>query len=382
MTETSPRAARFCPACGQPATAGGRYCTSCGEALGGSMRTPAADRSQRAGLAVLAGFLAVGLALWFVILSPRRAGRLPLAEKPPATAESSGGDLPTNHPPIAIPAEAKSFIADLEKKAEAAPKDLAAWKNLAQVEYRAGQIDKSYLAKAEKAYRHVLGVDPNDLDAIRGLGNVHFDREEYAEAVADYSKYLERKPDDSNVRTDLGTMYLYAGKDDEAIREYRKVVGSDPKFYQAHFNLGLAYAKKGDAAKAAESLETARALAPDEATRKQIQAMIDRGGAGGAAASEGTPAGGLHERVEQVVRSHPIAGPKVVSVDWPSANEARVVLESFPMEAMPEFVRAKFLERLKGALAEAKKSTDTAGSVRLELVDRASGKVMAVVTTD
>ena len=43
-----------------------------------------------------------------------------------------------------------------------------------------------YLDKAETSFRHVLTLDSKDLDALRGLGNVHFDREEYDKAVESY----------------------------------------------------------------------------------------------------------------------------------------------------------------------------------------------------
>ena len=82
------------------------------------------------------------------------------------------------------------------------------------------------------------------------------------------------------------------------------------------------------------------------------------------------------------MRSHPIAGPKIVRLEWSSATEGQVRLREFPMQGMPETVRQKFLDRLKGQLADAKRESGSAGAAKLELVDDASGQVMATVTAE
>jgi tetratricopeptide (TPR) repeat protein len=377
---------RFCAGCGEPAAAGARFCVACGSPLRGEATVSSSSRafrSQTPALAVLGAFLAIGLVLWVTLLRPAaEPGRLPLAPKntpAPSGNGSSGASLPTDHPPIDIPAEVRTFIADLEGKAAVAPRDLETWKNLAQVQYRAGQIDKSYLEKAESSFRHALEIDAKDLDALRGLANVYFDRDDYARAIEWYSRYLKIEPDDPNVRTDLGTMHLYSGQIDAAVREYEKVIAADPKFYQAYFNLGIAKVRQGESAGALEALQKAKSLAPDDATRTQIQAMIDRA-SGAAAGSAGGD--GFQQKIEQSLRSHPIAGPKVVRVEWSAPREGRVVFADFPMEAMPEFVRTKFLDRLKTELGEASRASGGEGGARLDLVDRDSSRVMATVTTE
>jgi tetratricopeptide (TPR) repeat protein len=326
------------------------------------------------------------------LLAPGKApGRFPLAPKSPdevSTGEGASapvaGALPENHPPVEIPGDVKKVIADLEQKAASRPKDLDAWRNAAQVEYRAGQIDRAYLEKAEASFRHVLELDAKNLDAIRSLGNIYFDREEYGKAVEAYTGYLAIKPDDTNVRTDLGTMYLYGGDRAKAIAEYDKALARDPKFYQAHYNLGIAYSQEGQTTKALDSLVRARELAPDERTRKQIDTVIAHVKGGGEKA--GSVAAGepktFQGRVEESLRAHPILGPKIAKLEWVSPAEARVRLRDFPMQAMPEIVRQKFLDRLKGTLAGAKRESGVAGPARLDLVDDQNGEVMATVNAE
>jgi tetratricopeptide (TPR) repeat protein len=313
------------------------------------------------------------------------------AAAPPAASGASAGEgrMPANHPPLEVPADVKKYIGELAKNAAAKPKDLDAWKTLAQVQYRAGQVDKSYLTEAEESFRHVLELDPKDLDAFRGLGNVHFDREEYAQSVDWYGKYLAAKPDDLNVRTDLGTMYLYGGQPERAIAEYDKVLAKDPKFYQAHYNLGIAYAQQGDKEKALAALKKASEYAPDDETRKQIASMLDHATQPAGAAvpapsgeSASPAAGGFQATIESDLRAHPIVGPKIVKFDWPSETAGQVRLHDFPMQAMPEMVRQKFLDRLKSDLAEAKKKFAASGEAKLEFVDDKSGAVMATITAE
>jgi tetratricopeptide (TPR) repeat protein/predicted nucleic acid-binding Zn ribbon protein len=378
-------ALRFCPGCGKPVDSGARFCSDCGVRVASEAQPP--ERAQPippayAGLLVLVGFLSVGLILWALVVAPRRGPeRLPLAQKespPPSASQSSKGVLPENHPELEIPADVKKHIEEMEAKAAAQPKSLETWKVVAEVEYRAAQIDRTYLAKAEASFRHVLALDAKNLDALRGLGNVHFDREEYDKAVESYQSYLVVKPDDPSVRTDLGTMYLYRGEADKAIAEYGEVLAQDERFYQAHFNLGIAYAQKGDATKALASFAIARELAPDDGTRKQIDAMADRARRPSAAEEPQS----FQQRTESALRGHPIVGPKIVAFRWPSATVGEVRLREFPMQGMPEMVRQKFLDRLKRELADAKQKSGAAGSARLDLVDDASGQLMATVSVE
>jgi tetratricopeptide (TPR) repeat protein len=330
---------------------------------------------------VLVGFLSVGLMLWTLVVAPQRGpDRLPLAPKespPPSAGQSPMGTLPENHPRLEIPADVKRHIEEMEAKAAAQPKSLETWRVVAEVEYRASQIDRTYLEKAEASFRHMLALDPKNLDALRGLGNVHFDREEYDKAVESYQSYLKLKPDDPSVRTDLATMYLYRGEPDKAIAEYGKVVAQDETFYQAHFNLGIAYTQKGQTTEALASFARARELAPDDGTRKQIDAMVDRAASAGRAGGQS-----FQERTENALRAHPIVGPKIVAFRWASATVGEVRLREFPMQGMPEMVRQKFLDRLRGELADAKQKSGAAGAAKLDLVDDTSGQVMATVSAE
>jgi Flp pilus assembly protein TadD len=383
--------ARFCPQCGVKALARARFCAECGAPLDGGDAPAGAGRWHVTawGAVVLLGFLTAGLTIWTVILSPAGA-------RPGPGGPSAGR---TDHPATSgqtakteIPAEVKKFVADLAAKAKAQPNDTDTWLKLGQVNARAAQLDPSYQADALAAFQHVVDIDPKNAEALRGLANVHYDREDHKNAIPVYERYLALRPDDASARTDLGTMYLYAGQADRAISTYQDVIKQNPSFLQAHYNLAVAYHGQGNEAGALAELDTARGLATEEPVRKQIDDMIaglkgqsphgappvDEARAGMPAADgDRSPFQGA---VEEAFRAHPIMGGRIVRFEWSAPGSGRVLVREFPMEAMPPTVRDKFTARLADQLRTARDAHPVDGAVRMEIADAGSGKVMATLT--
>ena len=382
--------ARFCSRCGVAVAPDARFCAQCGVPLGGT--TPASATGwQLSGLGglVLGFFLVAGLSIWTLILSP--APPRPGPQGPAARAGGAAapaGQMPEGHPPVVqMPAEVKNFIADLEKKAKEHPDDIAAWTRLGQVNARAAQLDPSYSAAAARAFEHVLEREPKNVDALRGVANVHYDRNEHQDAIPLYERYLALKPDDLSAKTDLGTMYLAAGNADRAMALYRDVIRQNPKFLQAHYNLAVAYHRQGDDPSALGELQTARTLADDDDVRRQIDEMI--AGLKGEppspqapappadeAAPEGSP---FQTAVETAFRKHPIMGPRIARFEWTGPGTGRVLVREFPMAAMPDNVREMFTGKLADQVRSARSSHPIDGDVQVEIADASSGAVMATI---
>jgi len=143
----------------------------------------------------------------------------------------------------------------------------------------------------------------------------------------------------------------------------------------------------------------ARGLATDDGVRKQIDDMVaelngtpppaDTAAAGGTnaagtagAAGAPAPSAGatpFQASVEQSLRAHPIVGPKISRFEWSGPGAGRVLVANFPMDAMPPMVRDKFASRLQSILRDAG-AASVDGPVKLEIVDAASGTVMATAT--
>ncbi|MBV8771825.1 MAG: tetratricopeptide repeat protein [Deltaproteobacteria bacterium] len=300
--------------------------------------------------------------------------------------------LPPDHPAIQLPKEARDFIASIGRTAEANPSNLAAWDKYGGVCSRAAAFDSSYYPRAANAYAHVLKLDPDNLDALRGIGNIDFDQHKYDQAIAAYEHYLSKRPDDPEVRTDLGTMLLSSGAADQAVLQYQKVLEAHPNFFEASFNLGIAYGQMHELEAARKAFAKAKMLAPDADAKNRATEMLTELDGGAMPASQGgsnpeqrasvlsTNADGFEGAMERMLRDLPIAGPKVASVQWASATRARVLMDNFPMDQMPPFAAAKFMSDLKNGIGDIKSAHNMRAPVEIDICDAASGRVMQSVT--
>ena len=310
---------RFCPHCGAPLMAGAKFCVECGRALGAAASpagseeaaSPSADarreRDDAAHVHVRGGVHRNNRdRTWRRrmdnVAHPRcreAAGRVG-ADRANAdrrrslrhgsASNSLGGtagnnapnQLPAGHPRVQLPTEARSFIDKVEKDAKAKPKDPAAWIELGNVSMRAAMFDDTYYSKAIDAYGHVLKLDPDNLQALRGIGDIDYDTNKYDEAIAAYEHYLKKKPDDPEVRTDLGTMYLYTGNPDQALVQYQRALKIKPDMFQAYYNMGVAFAQQNKQGDAQAALTKAYSLAPDDNAKSQVKDLMAKIAGGGA----------------------------------------------------------------------------------------------------
>ncbi len=379
---------RFCSECGTKVLKDAAFCIECGSPIGGgdaarSAGASAEARRRLAPLIVVGVLLAVGASIITVGYNNQPPPNAPLAGSPSgAPSVAANGSLPADHPPLTIPDDVRDVIVRMEKLAADQPDNVEAWKQLAFVQYRAGQVERAYLDKAENSYQKVLDADPKDLDGLRGMGNIAYDRNDPTKALEYYRAYLQVKPDDQSIRTDMGTMLLAAKRPDEAIRVYQAVLQQDPTFFQAQFNLAIAYRAAGQNDLALAALHRSREVAPDEDSRKRVEAVLARVGTATApsAAQASSPTGSLRESVEAVFRSHPIVGPRIDAIRWSSDERASVVLREFPMGGMPPMVREKFVSRLRSGIRESKKRFGKTDPIEIQLVDAGSGNVMLTLT--
>jgi Flp pilus assembly protein TadD len=435
---------KFCPQCGAPVVTGARFCVECGENLAAVNAAPtvpppspmvsapssasAADVSPGPSIppagppdvsapavqgvaalgpfvAVFAGILAIGVVVTILIMRQMPARPSVTASAPPPPAQTAGDEdsrgFPPGHPTVQIPKEALDFIKQVEQKAHTNPGDLKAWDQLGDVTLRAAAFDPSYYPRAADAYAHVLKIDPENLDALRGIGNIDFDQRKFDQAIAAYEHYLSKKPDDPDVRTDLATMYLSTDNADQAVIQYKKVLAAHPQFFEAAFNLGVAYGQMNKPADARTAFDTALKLAPDADARSRVNQMIASlnsipAGAPASAdnsvapppsstapAAPGQPAVAANTfqgAMEQMLRDLPIAGPKVQSLQWSSPTKTRVLMDNFPMDQMPPFAANKFMTDLKAGIDQVKSAHNIDGPVEVDICDAASGRVMQAVT--
>jgi tetratricopeptide (TPR) repeat protein len=376
---------RFCTQCGAKLLAEARYCAACGRAVvGGSAQRRSRFPIERWAPALVVGaVLAIGAT---AVLTGARSAAPPNVPPPRDDGQVSGAPPPPGHPSVEVPDDVRKVIAKLADAVKDKPDDLEAWQQLGFVQYRAGQVDPTYLAQADATYSHVLERQPENLEVLRALGNIAFDRNQPDRALEYYRRYLKLKPDDLGVQTDVGTMLLSSQQVDAALKAYRDVLAVDPNFFQAQFNLAIAYRAAGDEAKALAALERARDIAGDDATRQRVNDLLARVKGESPPSGEAQPGeaavGGLRGEIEAIFRAHPIVGPKLDRIDWPSDDHVQVVLRDFPMDGMPPMVRDKFIDRIRNGVRDSATRHAASAPITVELIDAASGRVMQAVTVE
>ncbi len=256
----------------------------------------------------------------------------------------------------------------------------------------------------------MLKLDPENLDALRGVGDIDYDQQHYDQAAAAYEHYLKHRPKDPEVITDLGTMYLYTNNADQAVVQYKKAIAIKPDMFQPYYNLGVAYGEQNDKGDSAIAFTKAIALAPDDDRRNQAKQAFtkytgmpaeqadkvaatlpgpkvakqeDADDSDSDTDSDSAPkphATAFHSSFEEMIRNIPFAGPKVSAVTWPENQKATVMMDNFPMDQMPPFAKDKFLGDLKAGIDSAKTANHISGPVEVDLVDAQSGKVMQSVS--
>jgi len=171
------------------------------------------------------------------------------------------------------------------------PKDIDSWLTLGRL-YRTA----SNSVEAEKAYGHVLEIDPSNEDALTGLAIVYSDvgdtqkaieklkavttkdpnprtlsalasfyeqLRDYQSAAETLRKALELDPENSRIKRTLAKDLLESNNLDEALKFYQDMAGDDPHDPEAALRISEIYREKRDFAKARKYLDQAKAADPD-----------------------------------------------------------------------------------------------------------------------
>jgi tetratricopeptide (TPR) repeat protein len=192
------------------------------------------------------------------------------AVKTVPAAMNPSAAVPPGHPEINGGAGAmQPQIQALIEKAKAEPNNFEAQIKAAEVHYQIQRYDGAieFLKRANQ-------LKPDDYETIVNLGNSYYDASQYEDADKWYSAALARKPDDVNVRTDLGLTFIFRQPPnyDRAVQEFSRSLEKEPNHPQTLQNLTVAYTKKGDAAKAKETLARLESL---DATNSAISKLRD-----------------------------------------------------------------------------------------------------------
>ncbi len=184
----------------------------------------------------------------------------------------------------------KRALEQYRKISEKEPDDIDVWLML-------GRLNKlsHNSVESEKAYKAALGLDAENEDALTGLAVVYGDlgdhtrasqmlekvasknpslrsltalatayeqMQQYAEAASAIRRAMEFSPENADLKRALAQNLLMADKTEEALGVYQELARDEPKDPYAHLKLAQIYRQQRQVAKARESLNTAKELAP------------------------------------------------------------------------------------------------------------------------
>jgi tetratricopeptide (TPR) repeat protein len=138
--------------------------------------------------------------------------------------------------------------------------------DLAEEYFRAASAlddgDESTQDEAATAYRKALELDPYLVAALINLANIHYSRDELAEAQALYERAIGLESDFFEAHFNLGNIYHDLARFPEAQACYREALRLNPFYADAHFYLAVTFEKMGLSPEARPHWRAYQQLAP------------------------------------------------------------------------------------------------------------------------
>jgi tetratricopeptide (TPR) repeat protein len=126
-------------------------------------------------------------------------------------------------------------------------------------------------------YKEILRKDPNNLQALIGIGNLYFDTRQDLLAIGNYRKALVMDPTNANVRTDLAICYRRSGNPAQAVEELKKAISTAPRHAQSRYNLGVILIQDmHDVEGGIKAWEALLENVPDYPNRDSLKAEVSR----------------------------------------------------------------------------------------------------------
>jgi DNA-binding winged helix-turn-helix (wHTH) protein/TolB-like protein/Tfp pilus assembly protein PilF len=167
---------------------------------------------------------------------------------------------------------------------------------------------------AKRELERAIELDPNLTDAHELLGYYWEVMSDLTRARAELEKAQQIAPLTSGVNMDLGNLAYYARDYDEAIVLYERAHKLDPEFISLPFFPAQAYERKGEYAKAIESLNEALRRSPDS------PALLTLLGAAYAHSGKMTEAHEVQTRLEQREKTG-FVSPFMMAILYTATND-------------------------------------------------------------
>ena len=118
---------------------------------------------------------------------------------------------------------------------------------------------------AMKAFEAVLAVEPQSIDALRGLAALALEREAWDQALELQARLIENGERSPELFYNTGLLLQKSGQIEDAIKLYREAIADKPDFAEALLNLGHALKEAGQQEEARKYWKQAVAAKPEYA---------------------------------------------------------------------------------------------------------------------
>lgn len=115
---------------------------------------------------------------------------------------------------------------------------------------------------AEAAFGRALAINENSVSSLLGLGHIYSRQQRLAEAESKFNQAIGLQPGNWDVYSSLGGFLFNSGRYEEAARQYREVVSLDPANMNAWNNLGASLTVAGQFADAVVAYERSLEILP------------------------------------------------------------------------------------------------------------------------
>lgn len=122
---------------------------------------------------------------------------------------------------------------------------------------RTGEVDKALFF-----YVRALQFNPENVELLALIGDIHMRRNDLARAGRAYADARSIDPDHAHSLEALGLIHMVQGQDHEAIDELTRATALDDRRWRAHNALGVYFDKSGDYARAQSHYDAAIAQNP------------------------------------------------------------------------------------------------------------------------
>jgi len=124
---------------------------------------------------------------------------------------------------------------------------------------------KGDIQQAKTIYKRILSEEPDQPDALHGLGMIAYQLKEYDSAINLTEKAIRNRPSIPQFHYNLGIIFIAIKNQERAIRAFKNAVELNPFYPEAYYNLGLALKEQNRFEEAVSNFKQAVNLNPDDA---------------------------------------------------------------------------------------------------------------------